>query len=134
MAFSWPGWRAAPCHRSLYPVTRSQHRARWLSRWLIKSAAILAAVAQLMIVCLQVSEGRLGVGLGPHAESASTGGHYVHDEAQCPGCQAQATHALLQSQPSLGDYGPTYTKVLVAAATFFESAARSSTNSRAPPV
>lgn len=115
-------------------MTLSRHRAHWLSQWLIKSTAILAALAQLTIACLPVSEGRLGVGVGPHAESAATGGHYVHDEAQCPSCQAQATYALLQSRPDLGEYGPTYTKVLVAAATRLESAARSSTNSRAPPV
>jgi hypothetical protein len=115
-------------------VTPSLHRANKLSRWLIKSAAILAAAAQLAMAFLPVIEGRLGIGLGPHVESASAGGHYAHDEARCPSCQAQAIHGVLQPLPPLGEYGTEHTQVLVAAATPIEPAPRVPTNSRAPPV
>ena len=119
---------------ALKEMTPTHRRTPRLSRWLMKSAAMLAAVAQLAIAMLPVIEGRLGIGIGPHVESSAAGGHYAHDEARCPSCQAQAIHGVLQALPPLGEYGVEYAAIQIAPATPVESAPRVPSNSRAPPV
>ena len=100
----------------------------------MQTAAMLAAVAQLAIAFLPVIEGRLGIGMGPHVESSAAGGHYAHDEARCPSCQAQAIHGVLPSGLPIGEYHAEVAQIHGGTSTPIESAARVPSNSRAPPV
>ena len=99
----------------------------------MKFAAILAATAQLAFACLPVVEGRLGVGLGPHVDASSAGGHYAHDEGRCAACQAQGIHAVMQAFVPLGVFRVQFADVETLPPTPVESAEHFPSQSRAPP-
>jgi hypothetical protein len=98
------------------------------------TAAIMAAVAQLAIALLPVLDGRMGVGVGPHVEASSAGGHYAHDEGRCASCQAQGIHGVLQAVPPLSVIEVQFADIRIAPPTPVESAEHFTANSRAPPV
>jgi len=61
--------------------------------WLRHVAFVLALLAQAMGALSTVSEGRGGVGAGPHIDGAGTKSHYVHDEANCIACHVRSVHS-----------------------------------------
>ena len=63
------------------------------TRWLSTVAALLAFVAQLVLVAAPLAEGREGRSVGPHWDAAGTTAHHAHSEESCVACQARTLHA-----------------------------------------
>lgn len=50
---------------------------------------LFLAVAQMLLAFAPVMEGKLGASASAHVESAGTGLHHAHDDANCAACVAR---------------------------------------------
>src|SRR3954469_13488527 len=61
------------------------------AHWLLRVLALVAMASQLVIAFAPLGEGR-DSRMGSHVEASGSPGHFVHDEARCPACQARSIH------------------------------------------
>src|SRR5947209_3636176 len=59
-------------------------------RWLFSILALVATVAQLTVALSPLVERERS--MASHVESGSAAGHYAHNDATCPSCQARSIH------------------------------------------
>lgn len=64
-------------------------RSEILPRFLRRPAMLFLAVAQMLLAFAPIAEGKLGASASAHAESADTGLHHAHDDANCSACVAR---------------------------------------------
>ncbi len=92
------------------------------------------ALAQLVLAFAPILEGRLGASTRAHVESAGTGAHHAHDEANCSACVARqllsGTELPARHDSVLDGTSPQPVPVSVA---FSGSSSPPSTRPRAPP-
>ena len=84
-------------HARLVPQTR---------HLLLRLLAILAMSAQLVLSAAPLFEGRVS-SMASHVENAgAVRGHYAHNEATCPVCQARTLHGTAAKQAVPLDNAP----------------------------
>lgn len=72
-----------------------------LYRWIMTTAAVLIAMAQVAVTLLPLTELPHGAGERSRVEVPTSSGQYAHDEATCTVCQVLHSCGLLQPLPPL---------------------------------
>jgi len=93
------------------------------------------ALAQIVLAFAPLIEGRRGGDARAHVESAGTGIHYAHNEANCSACVARQ---LLSSSEPAPDISALFDRVIATRArtrsAFVPLASQPNTRPRAPPL
>lgn len=102
--------------------------------WLLRLLAFVAITAQLVLALAPLSEGRSAT-MATHVEtSGAVRGHYAHNEATCPVCQARSIHGATPKEPAPFLAGPIRPTAVVDVVTHGISDDYSrQANPRAPP-
>lgn len=109
-------------------------RSRILPRTLWRPALLFFAVAQMMLALAPIMEGRLGASTSAHVESAGTGLHHAHDDANCTACVArQLLSSSERAQRHYGSLDVTLRQPVPSRIASASSASLTSSRPRAPP-
>ena len=72
-----------------------------LYRWIMTTAALVIALAQVVVTVLPFADLPHGVGERARVEVPTSSGQYAHDETKCASCQVLHSVGLLQQLPPL---------------------------------